>query len=229
MQQSIIKLISLSYRQCSTCFGHYNAHHQELVKLSLQPLVSVWNKILRLIVSSSWVFYLSDFSLCRPFSRTVSQFRGDIVRYNVPYIIKPIMHLQMYHQCVNIYHVTFISIDIWLAVHHSITFLLLPSWYTNFLFIHINYINFNSSTCFKRNPLTIRRWTMQIFCMLPLVSSLSASDRLVQPLKKSFISGCTRQSFAESDDTRGCICTICIDLLLMSGLRSKHVEEFNFM
>jgi hypothetical protein len=24
-----------------TCFGHYNAHHQEPVKLSLQPLVSV--------------------------------------------------------------------------------------------------------------------------------------------------------------------------------------------
>jgi len=27
-------------------------------------------------------------------------------------------------------------LDMWLAVHHSITFLLLPSWYTNFLFIH---------------------------------------------------------------------------------------------
>jgi len=24
-----------------TCFGHYNAHHQEPVKLPLQPLVSV--------------------------------------------------------------------------------------------------------------------------------------------------------------------------------------------
>jgi len=48
---------------------------------------------------------------------------------------------------------------------------------------------------------------------------------LVQPL-----SGCTRRSLAESDDTRGCICTICVvDLLMMGGLRSKHVEEFNFM
>jgi len=46
----------------------------------------------------------------------------------------------------------------------------------------------------------------------------------------SFLSGCTRRSLAESDDTRGCICTICIvDLLMMSGLRSKHVEKFNFM
>jgi hypothetical protein len=71
---------------------------------------------------------------------------------------------------------------------------------------------------------------MQIVHMQPLVSSLSASDRLVQPLRKFFLSGCTRLSLAESDDTRGCICAICIvDLLMMSGLRSKRVEEFNFM
>jgi hypothetical protein len=38
MQQSIVKFIALSYS--STCFGHYNAHHQEPVKLPLQPLVS---------------------------------------------------------------------------------------------------------------------------------------------------------------------------------------------
>jgi hypothetical protein len=37
-------------------------------------------------------------------------------------------------------------------------------------------------------------------------------------------------SLVESDDTRGCICTICIVYLLMlSGLRSKHVAGFNFM
>ena len=66
--------------------------------------------------------------------------------------------------------------------------------------------------------------------MQPLVSSLSASGRLVQPLRQSCLSGCTRQSLAESDDTRGCICTVCVvDLLMMSGLRSKHVEEFNLM
>ena len=47
---------------------------------------------------------------------------------------------------------------------------------------------------------------------------------------QSFLSGCTRRSLAESDDTRGGIDTICVvDLLMMSGLRSKHVEEFNFM
>ena len=62
-------------------------------------------------------------------------------------------------------------------------------------------------------------------CDSYMVSSLSASDRLVQPL-----SGCTRRSLADSDDTRGSICTICVvDLLMMGGLRSKHVEEFNFM
>ena len=42
MQQSIVKFIALSYRYCSTCFGHYTAHHQEPVKLPLQPVVSVW-------------------------------------------------------------------------------------------------------------------------------------------------------------------------------------------
>ena len=65
---------------------------------------------------------------------------------------------------------------------------------------------------------------MQIVHMQPLVSSLSASDRLVQPLR-----GCTRRSLAESDDTRGCICTICVVDLTMGGMRSKHVEEFNLM
>ena len=77
------------------------------------------------------------------------------------------------------------SLDIWLAVHHSITFLLLPTWYTNLLFIHTNYIKLNSSTWFERNPLIIRRSTTQIVHMQPLVSSLSASDRLVQPLRKN--------------------------------------------
>jgi len=40
--QPIVKFIALSYRYCSTCFGHYNPHHQEPVTLPLQPLVSVW-------------------------------------------------------------------------------------------------------------------------------------------------------------------------------------------
>jgi len=87
------------------------------------------------------------------------------------------------------------------------------------LFIHTNYIKLNSSTCFEHNPLIIRRSTTQIVHC--------ASDRLVQPLRLSYISGCTRQSLAESDDTRGCICTIFIvDHLMTSRLHSKHVEEF---
>jgi len=44
MQQSVVKFIALSYRYCSTCFGHYNAHHQEPVKLPLQRLVSYHHK-----------------------------------------------------------------------------------------------------------------------------------------------------------------------------------------
>jgi hypothetical protein len=131
-------------------------------------------------------------------------------------------------------------LDIWLAVHHNITFLLLPTWYTNFLFIYTSYNKLNSSTCFERIPPIIRRSTTQIVHMQPLVLSLSAGDCLVQPLRKdssflpsflpSFLGGCTRQSPAESGDTRGCICTICVaDLLMMGGMRSKHVEEFNLL
>jgi hypothetical protein len=35
MQQSIVKFIVLSYRYCSTCFGHYYAHHQEPVQTAV--------------------------------------------------------------------------------------------------------------------------------------------------------------------------------------------------
>jgi hypothetical protein len=68
----------------------------------------------------------------------------------------------------------------------------------------------------------------QIFKYKKIKIKLYKNNAAIWYNKKSFLSGCTRQSSAESDDTRGCICTICvIDLLMMSGLRSKHVEEFN--
>jgi len=44
------------------------------------------------------------------------------------------------------------------------------------------------------------------------------------------LSGCTRQSLAESDDTRGTVRKIyVVDLLMMGGVRSKRVEESNLM
>jgi len=49
MQQSIVKFYCFD---CSTCFGHYYAHHHEPVKLPLQPLVSVW--MWRWTCSQSW-------------------------------------------------------------------------------------------------------------------------------------------------------------------------------
>ena len=55
MQQSIVKFIALSYRHCSICFGHYCAHHQEPVKLPLQPLVSV--RMWRWKCSQPWSVY----------------------------------------------------------------------------------------------------------------------------------------------------------------------------
>jgi hypothetical protein len=52
----------------------------------------------------------------------------------------------------------------------------------------------------------------------------------VEEFKQSFLSGYTRQSLAEIDDTRGCIRTIYIvELLMMGGMRSKHVEESNLI
>jgi len=47
MQQLTVKFIALSYRHCSTCFGHYNAHHQEAVK----PI------FYQLIVNKNTIFY----------------------------------------------------------------------------------------------------------------------------------------------------------------------------
>jgi hypothetical protein len=69
---------------------------------------------------------------------------------------------------------------------------------------------------------------MQIVHMQPLVSSLSAGDCPVQPLSPSL--AVAQDSHLQTDDTRGCICTICvIDLLMMGGMRSKCVEEFNLL
>jgi hypothetical protein len=35
MQQSVVKFITYSHRRCSTCFGHYCAHHQELFQTAV--------------------------------------------------------------------------------------------------------------------------------------------------------------------------------------------------
>jgi len=54
-----------------------------------------------------------------------------------------------------------------------------------------------------------------------------AASGIVTLCKWQATNGCTRRSLAESEDTRGCICTICVvDLLMMCGLRSKRVDKF---
>jgi hypothetical protein len=65
-----------------------------------------------------------------------------------------------------------------------------------------------SSTCFEHYLAHLQEVYVIIVYMQPLVSSLSAGDCLVHRLRKNFLNRCTRQSPAESDDTRGCICTI---------------------
>jgi len=68
----------------------------------------------------------------------------------------------------------------------ALTFLLLPTWYTNFLFIHINYIKSNSSTCFERNPLIIRRSTTQIVILWCTANQISRLCALVGVFGWSF-------------------------------------------
>ena len=41
MEVEVFSAVVSLLANCSTCFGHYCAHHQEPVKLPLQPLVSV--------------------------------------------------------------------------------------------------------------------------------------------------------------------------------------------
>jgi hypothetical protein len=93
-------------------------------------------------------------------------------------------------------------------------------------------ITLNSSTCFERNPLIIRRSKTQIVRMQPLVLSLSASDCLVQPLRQDWLVEPTSLALAVAQD--GHLQRVTIPevayvqfVLMMSGLRSKHVEEFN--
>ena len=58
-----------------------------------------------------------------------------------------------------------------------------------------------------------------------VVCQLQLQQMFYSHCRDSLLSGCTRRSLAESDDTRGCICTICVaELLMMGGMRSKHVE-----
>ena len=73
----------MSCRHCSTCFGHHYARQTPVAASGFRMNVEVevfsavpetcWavsvrqsNKILRLIVASSWVFYLSDWRCTEP-------------------------------------------------------------------------------------------------------------------------------------------------------------------
>jgi hypothetical protein len=78
------------------------------------------------------------------------------------------------------------------------SFLLLPTWYTNFLFIYTNHINsnpLNVSSAFRPSSGGPRR--KLYICSLWYRHCLQVTV---------FLNGCTGQSLAESDDTRGCIC-----------------------
>ena len=62
-----------------------------------------------------------------------------------------------------------------------------------------------------------------------LVSSLSGKWLSCATAKEGLLPWRLQKTVAECDDTRGFICTICVlDLLMMGGMRSKHVEDFNY-
>jgi len=75
------------------------------------------------------------------------------------------------------------------------------------VYLHIIHL-LKSSTCFEHYPAHLQEVYVIIVYMQPLVSSLSAGDCLVRRLRKFFLNRCTRQSPAESDDTRGYIYTV---------------------
>jgi hypothetical protein len=86
------------------------------------------------------------------------------------------------------------------------------------IYLHIIHL-LKSSTYFERYPALLQEVYVVIVYMQPLESSLSARDCLVHRLNLWYrhslqvtscvpINRCTRQSPAESDDTRSCIYTI---------------------
>ena len=100
------------------------------------------------------------------------------------------------------------NLDDWLIVHRSITLVDLQlDAQISYLFTHNTFIKilymFRALPCSSSGGL--RR---NCIYMQPLVSSLSAGDCTVHRLRKNFPNRCTGQSPADSDDTRGCICTI---------------------
>jgi hypothetical protein len=101
-------------------------------------------------------------------------------------------------------HNIFVFFYDWLTVHHSITFLS-PTWCTNFCLFTYNTL-IKILYMFRAYPAHLQEVHFVIVYMRSLVLSLSAGDCPVHRLRKSFfLNRCTRQSPAESDDTRGCI------------------------
>ena len=98
-------------------------------------------------------------------------------------------------------------LDDWLTVHRSITLVDLPLDAQNsYLFTYNTFIKI--LYMFRALPCSSSEVYVVIVYMQPLVSSLSAGDCPVHGLrKKFFLNRCTRQSPADSDDTRGCIYT----------------------
>jgi len=106
-----------------------------------------------------------------------------------------------------------VTLDEWLTMHRSIIWLISNLMQKIIIYFYIIHL-LKSSTCFEHCPPCSSSGSLCRNCiyiyMQPLVSSLSAGDCPVHRLRKNlllsvFLNRCTRQSPAESDDTRGCI------------------------
>jgi hypothetical protein len=106
-----------------------------------------------------------------------------------------------------------VYLDGWLTVHRSITLVDFQLDAQNSYFLYIILL-LKSSTCFEHYPAHLQEAYVVIVYMQLLVLSLSAGDCPVHRLRKKlflmqvFLNRCTRQSPADSNNTRGCKDTI---------------------
>jgi hypothetical protein len=100
---------------------------------------------------------------------------------------------------------TFVVLDVWLTVHHSITLADLQlDAQKSFLFTYNTFIKiphmFRALPCSSSGGVR-RNCICAAFGIITVCKWLSCAPF------ESFLNRCTRQSPAESDDTRGCKCT----------------------
>jgi len=137
--------------------------------------------------------------------------------------------LSLVHLTLQIVILVHLTLEVVILVHLALEPCLISNLMHKILiYLHIIHL-LKSSTCFEHYPAHPQEAQVAIVYMQPLVSSLSAGDCLVHRLRKNWLrkNRCTRQSSAESEDTRGCIYINCdVDLLRMSRVVLETCRGF---